>query len=339
MTGLILAAGMGKRLAPLTDERPKGLIELGGRSILARLLDGLQAAGVRETALVVGYRQEAIRAALGDAHRGMPVRYLVNPAFEKGPRLSLWTGRAEFERDDVVLADGTLLRLGGRTIKDVAGYDLKRLFVGSEGTLGVITRATLRLRPLPPPAVTMVATFASVEAAGRAVSGIVASQRPATLELMDRTTVRAVEDYRPRGLDVDAGATLLVQSDAGPAGASELAAVEAVCAAQDATYVAVTDEGALREHFELPPRRAVAKQRGLGEPRERFAPIRRSPQPLRRHQRHAHVRYRIPAACRRFVARQRLCGARSGMLVAHEQQVRRGDLGREREVVVHPPIL
>jgi choline kinase len=109
VTGLILAAGMGKRLAPLTDERPKGLIELGGRSILARLLDGLQAAGVRETALVVGYRQEAIRAALGDAHRGMPVRYLVNPAFEKGPRLSLWTGRAEFERDDVVLADGDVL--------------------------------------------------------------------------------------------------------------------------------------------------------------------------------------------------------------------------------------
>jgi glycolate oxidase len=51
---------------------------------------------------------------------------------------------------DVVLADGTLLHLGGRTIKDVAGYDLKRLFVGSEGTLGVITSATLRLKPLPP---------------------------------------------------------------------------------------------------------------------------------------------------------------------------------------------
>lgn len=109
MTGLVLAAGVGKRLAPLTDERPKGLLELGGRSLLARLLDGLQAAGVRETALVVGYRQEAIRAHLGTAHRGMPVRYLENPAYTRGPRLSLWTGRAEFERDDVVLADGDVL--------------------------------------------------------------------------------------------------------------------------------------------------------------------------------------------------------------------------------------
>jgi choline kinase len=109
LTGLVLAAGMGKRLAPLTDERPKGLIELGGRSLLARLLDGLQAAGVHEAVLVVGYRQEMIRAALGSSHRGMPIRYALNPEFEKGPRLSLWAGRAELERDDVVLADGDVL--------------------------------------------------------------------------------------------------------------------------------------------------------------------------------------------------------------------------------------
>jgi choline kinase len=106
---LVLAAGIGKRLAPLTEERPKGLIELGGRSLLARLLDGLQAAGARETAIVVGYRQEQIRAHLGDRHRGMPVRYLENPAYTKGPRLSLWTGRGEFEQDDVILADGDVL--------------------------------------------------------------------------------------------------------------------------------------------------------------------------------------------------------------------------------------
>ncbi len=109
MTGLVLAAGIGKRLAPLTDERPKGLVELGGRSLLARLLDGLAAAGVRATAVVVGYRHEMIRAHLGAAHRGMPLRYLYNPAYERGPVLSLWTGRAELEQDDVVLADGDVL--------------------------------------------------------------------------------------------------------------------------------------------------------------------------------------------------------------------------------------
>jgi choline kinase len=109
VTGLILAAGAGKRLAPLTDERPKGLIEVGGRCLLARLLDGLQGAGVRATALVVGYKHEMIRAALGTSHRGMPLRYLVNPAFERGPRLSLWTGRDELQADDVLLADGDVL--------------------------------------------------------------------------------------------------------------------------------------------------------------------------------------------------------------------------------------
>ena len=165
---------------------------------------------------------------------------------------------------DVVLADGTLLRLGGRTIKDVAGYDLKRLFVGSEGTLGVITSATLRLRPLPSPAVTLVATFATVEAAGRAVSSIVAAHRPATLELMDGATVRAVEAYRPRGLDVDAGATLLAQSDAGPAAAAEIAATEAVCTVQGATFVAVTDDPDEGEMFMQARREAFPALMRLG---------------------------------------------------------------------------
>jgi choline kinase len=64
---------------------------------------------VHETVLVVGYRQAMIRAALGTSHRGMPLRYVVNRDFEKGPRLSLWAGRAEFERDDVVLVDGDVL--------------------------------------------------------------------------------------------------------------------------------------------------------------------------------------------------------------------------------------
>ena len=117
---------------------------------------------------------------------------------------------------EVVLADGRAVRLGGRTIKDVAGYDLKRLFVGSEGTLGVITEATLRLRPLPPPATTIVGTFADVVAAGRAVTAVVAALRPAALELMDAAAVAAVEAVRPMGLDPSIGALLLAQVDGPP---------------------------------------------------------------------------------------------------------------------------
>src|SRR4051794_22882004 len=140
---------------------------------------------------------------------------------------------------EVVLADGRALRLGGRTIKDVAGYDLKRLFIGSEGTLGIITEATLRLRPLPPPATTVVATFADVVDAGRAVTAVMAKVRPAALELMDRAAVAAVEAVRPMGLDGDVGALLLGQSDAGVHECDAMAEVFDACGA---TYVAVTDD-------------------------------------------------------------------------------------------------
>ncbi len=102
---------------------------------------------------------------------------------------------------EVVLADGTVVRLGGSTIKDVAGLDLKRLFVGSEGTLGVITEATLQLRPIPPTPSTVVATFDDPVAAGRTVSEVMGATRPATLELMDRASVAAVESVKPMGLD------------------------------------------------------------------------------------------------------------------------------------------
>ena len=134
---------------------------------------------------------------------------------------------------EVVLADGRVLRTGGRTVKQAAGYDLTALFVGSEGTLGIITEAILRLRPAPGPAATLVAFFDTLPAAGRAVAAIAAGGLvPAVLELLDRTTLRAVEAHTPLGLDTAAAAMLLVQSDAPGAAQQELEAIAAACAAQ-----------------------------------------------------------------------------------------------------------
>ncbi len=102
---------------------------------------------------------------------------------------------------EVVLADGRILRTGRRTIKGVAGYDLTSLFVGSEGTLGVLTSATLRLRPRPsaPPA-TVAASFPSFGAAARAVSAILQARlQPSLLELLDRVTLRAIDDWKHLG--------------------------------------------------------------------------------------------------------------------------------------------
>jgi glycolate dehydrogenase FAD-linked subunit len=131
---------------------------------------------------------------------------------------------------EVVLADGRVTRLGRRTVKGVAGYDLTGLVVGSEGTLGVVTMARLRLRPLPPPPTTAVAVFADLAAAGRAVERVMATTTPSLLELMDRTTLRAVESFRPMGLDTTSAALLIAQSDLpDTAGAREADAILAAC--------------------------------------------------------------------------------------------------------------
>jgi len=134
---------------------------------------------------------------------------------------------------EVVMADGTVIRTGGRNVKDVAGYSLTHLLVGSQGTLGIITEATLRLRPAPPPRSTLLAFFDTLEAAGDAVAGMTeAGLVPVTLELLDQQTILAVEDWHGLGLDVSAAAMLMVESDApGTGAADELDRAEAACAA------------------------------------------------------------------------------------------------------------
>jgi glycolate oxidase len=140
---------------------------------------------------------------------------------------------------EVVMADGAVIRTGGKNVKDVAGYSLMHLIIGSQGTLGIITEATLRLRPTPPPRSTMLAFFPTLEGAGDAVSGIAAAGlSPVTLELLDRFTIAAVDDMNDLGLDRTAAAMLMVESDMpGAAAADELARAEAVCRTAGATDV------------------------------------------------------------------------------------------------------
>jgi glycolate oxidase len=156
----------------------------------------------------------------------------------------------------VVLADGTAVRLGGPRLKDSAGLSLTKMFVGSEGMLGVITEVTLRLLPPQPAMSTMVATFASIEAAANAVLAIVRRLRPCTLEFMDRTSINAVEDYVTMGLDRAAEALLLARSDApGSAASAEVAVVAAECERHGAE-VFTTDDQAEGDAFAVARRAA-----------------------------------------------------------------------------------
>jgi glycolate oxidase len=126
---------------------------------------------------------------------------------------------------EVVLPNGEVMWLGNKCVKDVAGYSLKDLFIGSEGTLGIITKVLLRLIPKPASKKTMVATFAQMDRAAEAVSAIIAAQIiPCTLEFLDRTTIHCVEDYAKIGLPLDCEALLLMETDGHPAVVAEEAA-------------------------------------------------------------------------------------------------------------------
>ncbi|MFI8183050.1 FAD-binding protein [Actinacidiphila glaucinigra] len=148
---------------------------------------------------------------------------------------------------EVVLADGRLLRTGRRTAKGVAGYDLTRLFVGSEGSLGIVVRAVLALKPAPPAQLALVAEFGSAEAACAAVCDIMAGGHvPSLLELMDGTTVRAVNEMTSMGLPESTEALLLAAFDT-PDPAADLAAVGELCTAAGATQVVPAEDAAESE--------------------------------------------------------------------------------------------
>ncbi|MBL1099611.1 FAD-binding oxidoreductase [Streptomyces coffeae] len=145
---------------------------------------------------------------------------------------------------DVVLADGRLMRTGRRTAKGVAGYDLTRLFVGSEGSLGIVVRAVLALKPSPPEQLVLAAEFPSTATACDAVCRIMErGHTPALLELMDRTSVRAVNAMGSMGLPETTEALLLAAFDT-PDPAADLAAVGELCTAAGATEVVPAEDAA-----------------------------------------------------------------------------------------------
>jgi len=147
---------------------------------------------------------------------------------------------------EVVLPSGEVLWTGNKCVKDVAGYSLKDLFIGSEGTLGVITKVLLKIIPRPAAKKTLLATFAQMDQAAQAVSDIIAAQIiPCTLEFLDRTTIRCVEDFAKVGLPLDCEALLLMETDGHAAAVNEEAArMEEIARQNGAVQVRVAKDEA-----------------------------------------------------------------------------------------------
>ncbi|MDZ5470513.1 glycolate oxidase subunit GlcD [Bacillus sp. 31A1R] len=149
---------------------------------------------------------------------------------------------------EVVLANGDIIRTGGKLAKDVAGYDFTRLFVGSEGTLGIITEATLKLIPMPETKKTMLALYQDIEAAAKSVSKIIANKIiPTTLEFLDQPTLVVVEAHAQIGLPTDVKAVLLIEQDGPPEVVErDMLKMEEICKKEQAisVKVAASDEEA-----------------------------------------------------------------------------------------------
>ncbi|RJP33504.1 MAG: FAD-binding protein [Candidatus Omnitrophota bacterium] len=142
---------------------------------------------------------------------------------------------------EVVLPDGEIFWTGSKSKKDVAGYNLKKLLVSSEGTLGIVTKVLLRLIPPPAATKTLLAFFPDMVSAGRAVAGIIAGKIiPCTLEFLDHVTINCVEDYSQIGLPRESGGLLLIQTDGHPAQVDEEAEkIRTICIEHGATEVRV----------------------------------------------------------------------------------------------------
>lgn len=150
---------------------------------------------------------------------------------------------------EAVLANGDIIRTGGKLVKDVAGYDLTRLLVGSGGTLAVLTEATVKLVPRPSYRRAMLAVYSDLQAAARTVSQIIANRiTPCTLEFMDQATIQVVESFAKVGLPTEAQAVLAIEQDGEEESVEkDLKRMEQICLEQGAIQVKVAatpEEGA-----------------------------------------------------------------------------------------------
>jgi glycolate oxidase len=152
---------------------------------------------------------------------------------------------------EVVTPTGDIIRTGGQTVKNVTGYDLTRLIVGSEGTLGIVTEAILRLIPKPLARKTLLASFARLNDSGHAITKILSSGiLPSAMELMDNACIRAVENYQPSGLPIDAEAIVIIEVDGHPAAIEEeMTKCAEICWEQGATNVKVASTEAERNEI------------------------------------------------------------------------------------------
>ncbi|MGR6029962.1 FAD-binding oxidoreductase [Rhodococcus erythropolis] len=167
---------------------------------------------------------------------------------------------------EVVLADGTTVRLGGPRLKDSAGLSLTKLFVGSEGILGIITEVTIRLLPAQNPVSTVVGSFATVQDATNTILDITRTMRPAMLEFMDRAAIGAVESGLKMGLDLNANAMLIAQSDSpGEDRAREIEFMAKVFTDNNASDVFTTDDHDEGEAFTAARRFAIPAVERLGD--------------------------------------------------------------------------
>ncbi|GIO04553.1 glycolate oxidase subunit GlcD [Brevibacillus reuszeri] len=142
---------------------------------------------------------------------------------------------------EAVLPNGEIIRTGGKLMKDVAGYDLTKLLVGSEGTLAIITQAILKLIPKPLSQRVMLAMFADMDQAARSVSDIIANRIiPGTLEFLDQGTIRVVEDFKQIGLPTDVAAILLIGQDGEPQTVDkDMERIAAICENNEAVQIKV----------------------------------------------------------------------------------------------------